>query len=297
MIGASDLAARLGLRQVRQRREWTGDCPACGYRSGLTVTEKSNRALWWCASCRDGAGLTAAVLRALGRGDGIAASAGAELRAAPSTARKTALARALWDRALPLPGTIAELYLAARALPGLHSPALRYLPDAPHPAGTPLPAMLAAVRNTLSGDLQAVHRTFLRRDGGGKADADPPRASLGPVAGGAVMLAAPGEAGPLVIGEGIETAASAAEMIGGAAWAAISAGNLAALPLPPLPACAAVVIAADPDLPGQRAAYAAALRWRAEGRAVRIATPDGPDLDFNDLLRARIAAREAGHGR
>jgi putative DNA primase/helicase len=112
------------------------------------------------------------------------------------------------------------------------------------------------------------------------------------------MLAEPGEAGPMVVGEGIETVASAAILLGGgAAWSAIAAGNLATLPLPPLPACPEVVIAADPDLPGQRDAYAAARRWRAEGRAVRIATPDRPDLDFNDLLRARIAAREAPHAR
>jgi len=297
MIVASDLAVRLGLRQVRQRREWSGDCPSCGYRAGLIVTEKDGRALWWCASCRDGKAVTAAVWRALGRGGAAALSGGGEIRRSPSAARKSALARTLWDRALPLPDTIAERYVAARGLPGLRSPALRYLPDAPHPAGTPLPAMLAAIRNTLSGELQAVHRTFLRGDGSGKADADPQRASLGPVAGGAVMLMAPGSAGPLVIGEGIETSASAAEMIGGAAWAAISAGNLAVLPLPPLPACPEVVIAADPDLPGQRDAYTAALRWRSEGRVVRIATPDRPDLDFNDMLRARIAAREAALGR
>ncbi|WP_431268681.1 toprim domain-containing protein [Dankookia sp. P2] len=101
---------------------------------------------------------------------------------------------------------------------------------------------------------------------------------------------------PLVVGEGIETALSAAAMIGGGAWSAISAGNLASLPLPPPPACPMVVIAADPDPAGERAAHDAAHRWRGEGRTVRIATPDAAGSDFNDLLRARLAAREASHG-
>lgn len=296
MIPASDLAARFGLRQNGQRRTWSGDCPSCGYRAGLTVTEKGGTARWWCASCRDGKALTAAILSALGPAGAAAASSVPDHREAPSTARKTALAKALWDRSILLPGTIAECYLAARGLASLRSLALRYLPDAPHPAGDRLPAMLAAIRNTLTGELQAVHRTYLRRDGSGKANANPQRASLGPVGGGAVMLAELGTAGPLVIGEGIETSASAAAMIGGTAWSAISAGNLAALVLPPLADCPVVVIAADPDPPGQRDARAAALRWRVEGRDVRIATPDRLDLDFNDLLRARIAAREAPHG-
>jgi Toprim domain len=52
-----------------------------------------------------------------------------------------------------------------------------------------------------------------------------------------------------------------------------------------------VVIAADPDEPGRKAARDAWFRWRGEGREVRIATPDGSG-DFNDLLRMR----EATHG-
>jgi hypothetical protein len=73
------------------------------------------------------------------------------------------------------------------------------------------------------------------------------------------------------------------------AWAAISAGNLAkGLMLPP--EARHVVIAADPDEAGKRAARDAWLRWRAEGRTVQIATPYGTG-DFNDLLCAREASR------
>ena len=93
-----------------------------------------------------------------------------------------------------------------------------------------------------------------------------------------------------MIGEGIETSASAGRLMNLPAWAAISAGNLAkGLVLPP--DAGRVVIAADPDEPGRVAARDAWIRWRAEGREVRIATPDG-DGDFNDLLRTR----ETAHG-
>jgi putative DNA primase/helicase len=152
--------------------------------------------------------------------------------------------------------------------------------------------MVAEVLN-MAGHPVACHRTYLTRDGG-KAGVDPVKASLGPVWGGAVRL---DQAAPeLVIGEGIETAASAGLLLRLPAWAAISAGNLGrGLVLPS--EVRAVVIAADPDPAGKAAAAAASTRWQAEGRHVRIATPDQSRQDFNDVLqeRARRAA-EVAHG-
>ena len=95
-------------------------------------------------------------------------------------------------------------------------------------------------------------------------------------------LAAP----EMLVAEGIETAASAGVLLGLPAWAALSAGNMAAAMVLP-PDVRTVTIAADPDGPGRKAAQDAAARWRAEGRTVRIATPDRPDQDFNDLLLER----------
>ena len=46
----------------------------------------------------------------------------------------------------------------------------------------------------------------------------------------------------------------------------------------------AVMIAADADPPGEKAACAAALRWQREGRTVRIARPGKHGSDFNDIL-------------
>ena len=96
------------------------------------------------------------------------------------------------------------------------------------------------------------------------------------------------DAKPLIIGEGIETAAAAAILFGWPAWSAISCGNLGAgLVLPR--EVRRVRIAADPGEPGRKAARDAWFRWKAEGRDVTIATPTG-DGDFNDVL-----CREVSH--
>jgi phage/plasmid primase-like uncharacterized protein len=147
---------------------------------------------------------------------------------------------------------------------------------------------MIALVSDVTGAAVAVHRTYLRRDGSGKADAEPSRAALGPIWGSAVRLRDHKPGKSLVIAEGIETAASAGLVLGLPAWAAMSAGNLAkGLALPS--EVNSVVIAADPDDAGRDAAREAWGRWRAEGREVRIAMPDGTG-DFNDLLRNREAA-------
>ena len=75
------------------------------------------------------------------------------------------------------------------------------------------------------------------------------------------------------------------------AWAALSAGGIRNLVLPA--EARMVVICADNDANGvgQRAANAAAERFLAEGRRVRIALPPMSGLDFNDLLRGSASAR------
>ena len=189
-------------------------------------------------------------------------------------------ARAIWETAGPVHGTPGETYLNRRGLPSLAaSPALRFHPEAWHPSGLRLPALVALVQ-AHDGRVVGIHRTYLQPDGR-KAEADPPKASLGDIRGGAIRLDS--IAPEIVIGEGIESSASAGRLLTLPAWAAISAGNLAALVLPP--EVRAVVIAADHDEPGQQAADHAAARWRAEGRLVRIATPNQPGTDFNDIHR------------
>lgn len=289
-MSAVEIAEALNLK--RAGHAYRGDCPACGYAGTFAVTEKDGRALWWCASCQDRDGLTAAV-RSVTAGD-WAAPAAAPSPPPVDPASRIRAALALWDAAMPINGTLAALYLAARGLAGEASPALRFHPALRHPnAPGTFPAMIALVVSTLTGEPVAIHRTYLRRDGTGKASVDPAKASKGPMGGGAIMLHDLRPGAPLVIGEGIESSLSAGRIMGAPAWAAIAAGNMQAI-IPPTEPCE-IILAADPDEVGQREAWAAAERWRGLGRRVRVATPDATGEDFNDLWRARMA-REATHG-
>jgi phage/plasmid primase-like uncharacterized protein len=288
-MSAPEIARALGLKRVG--RDWRGDCPACGYADTFCVSHKDGRDLWWCASCQNRDAVTAAVRSAIG-GDWSPPAAPAA--PAPDNASRTRAALVDWDESIPIAGTIAELYLTARGLAGETSAALRFHSSLRHPHETAsFPCLVGLVVNTETGEPVAIHRVYLRRDGSGKAAIDPQKASKGPIRGGAIMLHAPVPGRPLVIAEGIETALSAGRIMSAPAWAATAAGNIQRVTLPAAPSV--IIIAADPDPTGQREAWAAAALWKAQGHAVRVATPDTTDTDFNDLLRARMA-REATHG-
>jgi hypothetical protein len=251
------------------------------------LRERNGKAVWWCASCGDDReALTQAVLgapRHVGESMGISRTA--------DDATRAELAKAFWKTALPIRNRLAAHYLAGRGLSFPDGDALRWLPNARHPAGVRHPCIIALAVDG-AGRGQAVHRTFLTPDGARKATLDPPRMTLGPIGGAVVRLCRWREGQPLVIGEGIETSLSAGILAGAPAWAALSAGNMKAVQLPK--AMREVWVAADHDPPGQRAAWAAADVFMAQGRTVRVLTPDTPGEDFNDVLM-RQAAQVAAH--
>lgn len=206
--------------------------------------------------------------------------------APPAPAKDTAKLRdyilRLWHDSLPAPDTLVVRYLASRRLIGMVPSALRFLPNHAHkPSGQSFPVMLAAVTN-YTGGLQAVHRTYLGQDGSGKAPVEPAKMTLGAVGGFAIHLAPATER--LAISEGIETGLSVMQATGLPTWAAISAGNIGKLVLPPLPLAREIIIAADNDPVGMKSAQSAAHLWQRQGRTVRIATPP-EGQDFNDMLQ------------
>ncbi len=275
------------------RREQRGACPVCGYpKAYVETTGKNGARIGWCASCQNNEAI-AALLRGAGLGGRRAAGdCGASPEKALEDSKKRVAAAVIWNGAAPVtPNDPAGKYFIRRVLAHLiGNPALRYRADVPHPGGGRYPAMVALVQD-VAGKLMGVQRTYVAPDGN-KARLEPVKASKGTIWGGAIRLAPP-TAPEIVIGEGIETSASAGLLLGLPAWAAISAGNLGAgLVLPP--EVRRVVIAADDDgmnaqgrNPGIEAAEAAARRWQAEGRDVRIIKPSQSGQDFNDVLRAQ----------
>jgi hypothetical protein len=148
------------------------------------------------------------------------------------------------------------------------------------------PVLLGRVEHSRYG-LVALHRTYLCRDGNGKAPVPSPKKLTSPVFEGATAGAAirlhPLEADkPLALCEGIETALAVREATGWPVWACVSAGGLAAVELPA--EAREVVICADHDRAGLEAARKLARRLLSEGRRVRLATPPVQGQDWLDAL-------------
>lgn len=145
--------------------------------------------------------------------------------------------------------------------------------------------MITMVRDVVTNEPKAIHRTALRADGLGKAKIDgASRLSLGPVGGGAVKLT-PDENVTLClgIGEGIESTMSmqlTAEFGISPIWALLSAGQVERFPV--LSGIEALWIAVDRDNAGKRAASACAERWRQAGREVFLIEPTELN-DMNDV--------------
>ena len=139
--------------------------------------------------------------------------------------------------------------------------------------------MVALVTNGIDATPVALHRTFLARDGRGKAPVEPQKMMLGPCRGGAVRLAEPDDV--LMVGEGIETCLAAMHATGYPTWSALSTSGLRGLELPK--DVRDVIVLADGDEAGEAAARDCGARWRYQGRRVRIARPP-QGSDFNDLL-------------
>ena len=195
--------------------------------------------------------------------------------------RNRRIALRMWQVAGPARGSPVEKYLRSRGLALPPAPVLRFASRCwNRETGKQLPAMLARVDDA-NGEFVAVHRTWLRPDGSGKAEPREPKWSLGPIGGAAVRLA---PAAPvLAIAEGIENALTAIAA-GYAAWSAVSKGGFNSLPLPA--EVREVLIVADHDANGgsKLAARRAGERWAAEGRRVRLWRSPRVGEDANKLL-------------
>lgn len=204
---------------------------------------------------------------------------------APAPSGSTEAARRLFAMGRPIGGTIAETYLRKRGITALHgTDTLRFHPRCYYrsedgPTET-WPALLAAVTD-LSGRQTGTHRTWLARDGYGKAPIDTPRKAMGDLSGYGVWFGVGADVG--TVGEGIETMLSIRSALPDlSAVAALSAAHLAALLLPET--LRRLYVARDNGEAGEAMATMLAIRAEAVGiEAVMLVPTLG---DFNDDLMA-----------
>jgi phage/plasmid primase-like uncharacterized protein len=287
MTDARDLTNALGGKWYR--KYGAAPCPVCQpqkdkHQNALTLADGRNGRL--VLDCKKSGCAFLDILAAAGvrSGDYVppdaATLAQREAEQKAEANKRAAQAKQVWNEAQPIGGTSAEAYLRGRGITSDLGQVLRFHGSCFHgPTAKRYPALVAAVQGA---SLPAVHRTYLRADGSGKADIDPAKLMLGPTSGGAVRLT--GAAGQLVVAEGIETALSLASGLLRApatVWAALSTSGIRGLRLPDHPGL--LTIAPDGDTAGREAANELAARAHALGWQVSLLpAPDG--RDWNDIL-------------
>jgi hypothetical protein len=205
-------------------------------------------------------------------------------------------ALALWREGVPIIGTIADQYLRHRGLfvtPEVQvADALRFHPACPFRLedGTTarLPTMLGLMRDIITDEPKAIHRTALRADGAGKADLPGlgnAKRMLGPAKGAALKLIAHAHVTHgLGIAEGVETALTIVGAGWQPVWACGSAGAIERFPI--LQGIESLTIFADADRAGITVAAACQARWVNAGLECRILAPPEAGADWNDVVRA-----------
>lgn len=226
---------------------------------------------------------------------------------------KAAKAFSWWRRGAPLAGSIAETYLKfGRKIPLerlRHPPgALRFLPadervDRETGEVTETPPALFSAMTAWDRGVRAVHITSLEPDGRDRLRGDKAKKMWGDARGCAIRVSK-GKSGltpemaakkgitneVLVLGEGIETALSAAvAMPDWRSWAAGSLSLLAMLEWPPCVGHVVLLGENDGGAAAREAFAAAEARWRAraEGRVLTVLRPPAGCSDLNDWLMGR----------
>ena len=292
-MNAETIARALGGR--KSGKGWSARCPAHDdSKPSLSLTDSDNgRVLIYChAGCDQNTVINELKSTGLWTVTGRRPFRRAQSRrtAEPSQPSQDEINRrenalSIWEASEPAQGTPAETYLASRGLQLPPTTRLRFHPHLLHIFRESWPAMVALVTHGSDDAAIGIHRTFLSRDGIGKAPINLSKMMLGPCRGGAVRLAETSDV--LMIGEGIETCLAAMQATGQPAWAALSTSGLRGLVLPQ--DVRNVIVLADGDDPGEAAARDCAIRMKYEGRRVRIARPP-KGMDFNDLLVGHVSS-------
>ena len=231
--------------------------------------------------------------------------------AADDEGRKAALVNALVAQALPIKGSPASAYLAARGIGAVPDEGLGWLPSQPAFGSVPGQGVRSPEHGALvvwardeTGAITGGQRILVNGDGT-RVEIDVRKPAFGSISGCPARFAARGSgdtgAGPLVIAEGPESALSIWQATGHEAWAVFGASGWGAAPLP---TDRPVIFAPDrdaPDSPAGVAFRAAVAKHVGAGCDLHVAVaPElpGSKRDLNDTdqragagaVRAAIAA-------
>jgi hypothetical protein len=219
---------------------------------------------------------------------------GSERRSTRAGVKDTTLAaEKLYSLSRPVPGTLAETYLRGRAITApLYLRCLRYHPACYYRAhdGAPReawPALLGVVTD-LDGALTGLQRTYLARDGSGKAPLADPRRAMGHLLGNAVRFGTPSDV--MAAGEGIETMLSLLSLFPALPMAAgLSAAHLSALLFPP--GLRRLYLLRDNDAAGASAEARLRERCREAGLQFRVLKPAAKDLNVDLSTKPAYAVK------
>ena len=282
------VAQQAGVKLLKAGNEWKARCPFHSDRSpSFTIFDGGRR--FQCFGCGAGGDVLDFVRRAhsVGLREAVGMLGGGLLPvlSTPPVEHKqderdtVGEALNIWGNAGPISGTVAETYLRRRGLKLILPDSLRFArlqygwKGPTHPC---LFALVAGSDNIPTG----IQRTYLD-EGGGKARVAIPKKSLGRVSGGAIRLAPC--AAKLTVCEGLEDGLSLQQELGRAVWVAAGASMLPNMRFPE--GVRDVVIGADGDDAGERAARNAQDTFLSRGVAARIIRPLEGFKDFNAELQ------------
>ena len=190
----------------------------------------------------------------------------------------------VWNESQPGPDTLAKVYLDRRGIRLASWPAaLRFHPAAGHPKlKQRFPAMVAQVSGAAEPSFQV---TYLSADGKGKAaiDKEDQRRTLGSNKGGVVFLTDDIQPGAtLLVGEGVESVASAMQASGLPGVAVLGVGGLTHVEF--ASDVVEIIVLGENDDASRKAIDKAAPLLAEKGVKVRVAQPPQGFGDFNDLI-------------
>ena len=205
--------------------------------------------------------------------------------------RRAELVRAIAERAVPVAGTPAAIYLVGRGLRDAPEEGLAYLPPVPGLGVlSPEAASLVVWARDADGVVRGGQRILIDTDGS-RFDADVRKPAFGAISGVPARFPARDAElakGPLIVAEGPESALAAWEATGLETWAVFGVSGFAAAPIPE---DREVILAPDrdaPESPAGRAFRQAVAEHLERGRDLRVAMapePSGSKHDLNDTLK------------